>query len=106
MEDTGIDRTRIVRVVYMTDTAPHIPMGWFTTEAVIDPDWVPDDAAAIIVRTSTGHDAGIVADLLASDSTVPDFRRQAERRSASMVDIDGNRDNCQAAIRGKVTVGG
>jgi len=62
--------------------------GAFRADSPVDADWVPDDATALTLRTSTIEDADDAVLLLTSSGTLPDDCVKAERTSAPTLMFD------------------
>ncbi len=60
----------------------------FHADAEVDADWVPDDATAITVRTSTVEDAADAVILLQSAAPLPDDCIETARTSAPAWSLD------------------
>lgn len=64
----------------------------FEADSEISTDWVPDDATEITVRSASREGDEVAVIHLDSTSNLPDSCREAERKSAPLLTIDGAPD--------------
>lgn len=95
-------------MLHKQETATFADKAAFDAGAKTAADWLPADATNITERRST-ENAGIAVILLTSKSELPDTCKDAERRSAPTLNLDGAPDiydpkNTAAHVCGDWTV--